>query len=85
MSIVAGVFLFLFGGLGTWLLFARYPQAHYTRASYVFMALGGVVFVVWALSHLIAFGLAGVALLLMGGICGVVGWFRKEMRLLPPA
>lgn len=85
MTIAAGVFLFLFGGLGTWLLFARYPNAHFTRASYVFMALGGIVFVTWALTHMIGIGVAGVALLLIGGICGVVGWFRKEMRLFPPA
>ena len=80
MSIAAGLFLFIFGGLGTWLLLARYPNAHYTRAAYVFMGLGGLVFVAWALSHLIGIGVAGVALLVIGGICGVIGWMRKEMR-----
>ncbi|HET9029448.1 MAG TPA: hypothetical protein VFN49_04670 [Candidatus Aquilonibacter sp.] len=85
MSVVAGIFLFIFGGLGTWLLFARYPNARYTRASYVFMALGGLVFVAWAISHVLTVGVAGCVLLLIGGICGAIGWFRKEMRLLPPA
>lgn len=85
MSVAAGVFLFLFGGLGTWLLFVRYPNAHYTRASYIFMALGGLVFVAWAISHVMGLGIAGVALLLIGGISGVIGWFRKEMRVFPPA
>ncbi len=85
MSIAAGIFLFVFGGLGTWLLFTRYPNAHYTRAAYVFMGIGGLVFVAWALSHLLGIGVAGVALLLLGGICGAVGWMRKEMRLFPPA
>jgi hypothetical protein len=83
VSIAAGIFLFLFGGLGTWLLFTRYPEAHYTRAAYVFMSIGGLVFVAWALSHAIGAGIAGVALLLIGGICGTIGWFRKEMRAFP--
>lgn len=85
MSVAAGLFLFVFGGLGTWLLFARYPNAHFTRAAYVFMSIGGVVFVVWALSHLISIGIAGVVMLGLAGICGIIGAVRKEMRLAPPA
>lgn len=84
MSIAAGLFLFIFGGLGTWLLVTRYPEAHYTRAAYVFMGIGGLVFVAWSLSHLIGIGVAGVALLVIGGVCGVIGWVRKEMRVFPP-
>jgi hypothetical protein len=34
---------------------------------------------------LIGVGVAGVALLLIGGICGAVGWLRKEMRAFPRA
>lgn len=84
MNVAAGIFLFLFGGLGAWLIFARAPRAHFTRAAYVFMSAGGIVFVVWSFTRLLGVGLAGVALLLLAGICGAVGAFRKEMRCLPP-
>ncbi len=85
MSIAAGLFLFVFGGLGTWLLVARYPKAHFLRSGYVFMSLGGLVFVGWALTHNFVLGIAGMLLLLVGGVSGAIGAFRKEVRMYPPA
>jgi hypothetical protein len=83
VSIFAGLFLFVFGSLGAWLLGARFPNARFLRTGYVLMALGGLVFCVWALSHNLAAGIVGIALLLCGGISGAIGAFRKEVRMFP--
>ena len=63
MKIVAGLFIFVFGCLGAWLLTA---------------------FAAWSVLHAVALGIAGVALLLVGGVSGAIGALRKEVRLLPP-
>jgi len=81
VSIFAGLFLFVFGGLGAWLLSARFPNARFLRTGYIFMALGGLVFTAWALWHNLAIGLAGMALLLVGGVTGAIGAIRKEVRM----
>lgn len=81
MSVFAGLFLFVFGGLGVWLLSARFPNARFLRIGYVFMALGGLVFAAWALTHYLALGLGGMALLLVGGVAGAIGAIRKEVRM----
>ncbi|MEO9170541.1 MAG: hypothetical protein ABI282_06920 [Candidatus Baltobacteraceae bacterium] len=85
MTLVAAAFLFLFGTAGALIVFLRYPRAHFTRASYIFMGLGGLVFIAWSLSHSIGVGVAAMILLLAGGTLGVIGAFRKEVRMLPPA
>ena len=85
MSIAAGAFLFLFGAFGVWLILTRYPKAHFMRTGYVFMSLGGLISVMWGLTHTLVLGVAGMVLLLVGGASGVLGALRKELRMLPPA
>ena len=82
MTVAAGVFLALFGGLGAWFLAKRFPSAQFLRAGYVMMSLGGVFFVVWAVSKSIALGVTAAALLGLGGALGVVGALRRELRFL---
>ncbi len=84
MSIVAGLFLLVFGGLGAWWLGARFPNARFLRAGYLLMALGGLIFAVWALTHNLIVGILGIGLLLAGGASGTIGAIRKEVRMLPP-
>lgn len=85
MNIAAGLFLFIFGGLGVWLLTVRFPNARFMRIAYALMSLGGIVFVAWALTHSIVLGIAGIVLLVAGGVTGAIGALRKEMRVFPPA
>ena len=84
MSIGAGLFLFVFGALGTWLLRAKFPHARVMPIAYVLMSIGGLVFVVWTLTHALAFGVAGAVLLVAAGILGMIGAMRKEIRVAPP-
>ena len=84
MTLFAALFLLVFGALGAWLLSARFPTARYTRLAYVFMAFGGLAFLIWALSHQIGAGIAAIVLLLLGGSFGIVGAVRKEVRMVPP-
>jgi hypothetical protein len=84
VTLAAAIFLFVFGSLGTWVITLRYPQAHYTRAGYIFMAIGGLAFIVWAFSHSLGVAIGAMVLLFAGGTLGVIGAFRKEVRLLPP-
>ncbi len=62
----------------------RFPQAHYTRASSIFMSLSGVLFIIWTFTQLLGVGLAAFVLLLTSCVCGIVGAVRKETRVLPP-
>ncbi|MHB8145717.1 MAG: hypothetical protein ACYDGM_00445 [Vulcanimicrobiaceae bacterium] len=55
------------------------------RVGYALMTLGGFLFVVWSFEHLMAIGLVALFVLLFGGIFGIVGAVRKELRILPPA
>lgn len=84
MTLAAAIFLFIFGSLGAWFVFMRYPRAHFTRAAYVFMGIGGLAFIAWWFSHLLGAAIAAMLLLLAGGTLGVIGALRKEVRLLPP-
>lgn len=81
MAVVAGAFLFLFGAAMAWWLPRGFPQARYTRVAYVLTAIGGLGFLVWALAHVLAAGVTAVFFLLVGGIFGVVGYVRKELRV----
>ncbi len=81
MTVVAGIFLFLFGALGAWLLGKRFPSARFTRNGYAAMALGGLLFAAWALSHVLGVGVVAAVLLLIGGVLGAIGAFRRELRL----
>ncbi len=85
MSIFAGLFLLVFGSLGAWLLGARFPNARFLRTGYVLMALGGLMFSAWAMTHNLAIGIVGIVLLLSGGVSGAIGALRKEVRVFPPA
>ncbi len=85
MTLVAALFLFVFGSLGAWLLYVRFPNAHFTRAAYIFMALGGLAFMAWIFSHLLGAGIAAIVLLVAGGTLGIVGAVRKEVRMVPPS
>ena len=81
MTVAAGVFVFLFGGAGAWLLAKRVPTARYTRIGYAAMGLGGLLFSIWALTHALAVGVAGAAVLAVGGVFGAIGAFRRELRI----
>ncbi len=85
MTLVAAIFLFIFGSLGAWLLYVKFPKAHYTRAAYIFMAVGGLAFMLWILSHLLGAGIAAIVLLVAGGTLGIIGAVRKEVRVVPPS
>ena len=84
MSVFAGAFLAIFGALISWLLAARYPAARFMRLGYGLMTLGGLLFVLWSFERLTAIGLGALAVLLFGGIFGIVGAVRKELRMFPP-
>lgn len=85
MSVVIGLFLLIFGLLGTWLLASRFPHARFVRAGYAFMAFGGLFAAVWGVWHRLEIGVTAAALLAIGGVLGVIGAVRREMRVLPPA
>lgn len=85
MTLVAAIFLCLFGAVGAWVVIVRYPKAHFTRAAYIFMTLGGLAFIGWYFSHWIGVAIGAMILLFIGGSAGVIGAFRREVRLAPPA
>jgi hypothetical protein len=81
MAIVAGAFLLLFGAAMVWWLPRGFPEARYTRIAYVFTALGGLGFLIWAILHMLPAGVAAVIFLVLGGIFGIIGFMRKELRV----
>lgn len=81
MLIFAGVVLAIFGSLGTYHLSRNYPSATYLRISYAMMAAGGAVCVVWAIWKILPVGIVAAALLAIGGLVGVGGALRRELRL----
>jgi hypothetical protein len=81
-TILAGLFLLIFGAAGAWFLTTRFPSARFLRAGYVMMALGGCFFVLWGFWKNIVIGLAAATLLALGAVIGVVGTLRRELR--PP-
>ena len=85
MTIVAGAFLVLFGGAASWLLATRFPTAAFTRVGYGMMTTSGVLALVWALGHVLSFGVAAVVILALGGLIGIVGALRKELRFDIPS
>jgi hypothetical protein len=85
MTVVAGAFLILFGGAASWLLATRFPKATFTRIGYAMMTVGGVLALVWAIAGTLAFGVAAVVILAFGGLIGIVGALRKELRFDIPA
>jgi hypothetical protein len=82
MTMLAGIFLTVFGAAGTWFLFKRFPHAYCLRSGYALMAVGGFAFVAWTLSKVLVLGIAATALLAVGAIVGIVGALRKELRVL---
>ncbi len=85
MTVVAGAFLVLFGAAASWLLAAKFPAATFTRIGYGMMTLGGVLALVWALAGVLSFGVAAVIIVALGGLSGVIGALRKELRFDLPA
>ena len=83
--IVVGVGLLLFGGAASWLLATRFAEAICTRIGYGSMMVSGVLVLAWAFSAYLPLGIGSVLLLGIGGAFGVVGAFRKELRVEPPA
>ncbi|MBV8147644.1 MAG: hypothetical protein JO092_00970 [Candidatus Eremiobacteraeota bacterium] len=79
-TLLAGVFLAVFGACGAWFLTTRFPSARFLQAGYALMSLAGVFFVVWALVKNVTIGIAATALLGFGGAIGVFGALRKELR-----
>ena len=84
MSIFAGLFIFVFGALGAWVLGVRFPNARFLRTGYVLLSLGGLIFFGWAMWHALVVGICGIIVLLIGGISGAIGAIRKEVRIFPP-
>ncbi|MEO6836427.1 MAG: hypothetical protein ABI231_11045 [Candidatus Tumulicola sp.] len=80
VTILAGLFLGAFGALGAWFLTKRHPSARFLRAGYALMSAGGVLFVAWALSRVLAVGVTAAALVGIGGVTGMIGALRKELR-----
>lgn len=80
MATAAGVVLAIFGALGAWFLTRYFPHARFLRVSYTLMAIGGVLFVAWSLSKVLALGVGAAVLVAAGGISGVAGALRKELR-----
>jgi hypothetical protein len=80
VTILAGAFVAAFGACGAWFITKRFPQARFLQTAYVVMAGGGVAFVTWSLSKVLAIGVAAVALLAVGGVLGIFGALRKELR-----
>ena len=80
MTYVAGAFLILFGGAASWLLATRFPKATFTRVGCGMMTVGGVLAMVWASAGVLSFGVAAVVILAFGGLIGVIGALRKELR-----
>ncbi|MBV8489376.1 MAG: hypothetical protein JO199_02510 [Candidatus Eremiobacteraeota bacterium] len=82
MTIFAGLLLTAFGAGGAWLLGAHVPSAKFLRAGYVMMAAGGLGFIAWSLTHALVAGILAVVLLAAGGLTGIAGALRKELRAL---
>ena len=80
MTVVAGIVIAVFGGAGAWFLARYFPHARFLRFSYTLMAIGGVLFVSWSLSKILAFGAGAAVLVAAGGLLGVAGAMRKELR-----
>ncbi|MGA8534776.1 MAG: hypothetical protein WB615_11750 [Candidatus Tumulicola sp.] len=80
MTLAAGLFLAAFGGLGAWFLAKRFSSARFLRAGYTLISAGGALFVVWALSRVLAIGVGAAALMAAGAIAGSIGALRKELR-----
>lgn len=81
MTIVAGLFLAVFGAAGAWFLNTRFPSARFLRAGYALMSAGGVLFVAWTLSKVLIVGASAAAVMAIGAIAGAIGAVRKELRL----
>jgi hypothetical protein len=81
VTVFAGLFLFVFGGLGVWLFAKHFPAARFMRNGYAAMSLGGLLFVAWALTRVLGIGVAAAVFLLAGGTLGAIGAFRRELRM----
>jgi hypothetical protein len=79
-TLLAGLFLAVFGACGAWFLTTRFPSARFLRTGYALMSLAGVFFIVWALARNVVLGVAATALLGCGGAVGVFGALRRELR-----
>ena len=80
MTTAAGVVLVVFGALGAWFLARNFPHARFLRLSYALMAIGGALFVAWSVSKVLALGAGAAVLVAAGGVLGVAGALRKELR-----
>lgn len=81
VTLLAGVFITLFGALGAWFLATRFPSARFMRAGYVLMAAGGALFVIWSATKGMAMGIAATIVLAAGGAVGALGALRSELRM----
>ncbi|HEY1978278.1 MAG TPA: hypothetical protein VGG89_17125 [Candidatus Baltobacteraceae bacterium] len=80
-TILAGIFLTVFGAAGAWFLTTRFPSAKFLRVGYAVMSASGVLFLIWSVLKVLAIGVAGAALLGAGAAIGIVGALRRELRL----
>lgn len=83
MLFTAGIFIVAFGGLFSLLLWKKFPAARFTRLGYGLTTLGGLLAITWGLVHVLAIGVASLVVLLLGGILGITGGMRKELRVAP--
>ena len=80
-TVLAGLFLFVFGGASAWFLATRFPSARFLRVGYALMAVSGALFLVWAIWHALLLGIVAASTLAIGAIVGIVGAVRREMRM----
>lgn len=80
LTLPAGLFLLVFGGVGTWFLSRYFPNARFLRAGYALMAGGGLLFGAWGLSKALAVGVAAAACVAIGAVFGTIGALRRELR-----
>jgi hypothetical protein len=82
VTVAAGIVLTVFGALGAWFITRNFPHARFLRASYALMAFGGMLFIAWSLSKILALGAAAAIVVAAGALAGIAGALRKELRVL---
>lgn len=80
VPLCAGIFIALFGIAGGWFIGSRFPAARWLRSGYFVMGAGGGLFAVWAVTHVLTFGVAAALIVAAGAALGAIGALRKELR-----
>jgi hypothetical protein len=80
VPLCAGIFVALFGFVGASFIGKRFPNARWLRTGYFVMGSGGVLFAVWAVTHILVVGVAATLIVAAGATVGAIGALRKELR-----